>query len=335
MDPLSHAALGRTLLGWADGAAPRAVAAASILGALSPDVDAVIMPFGWDRYLRVHELGTHSLAGALVIGLVTAGVIRRFTRTAWPPLAYAATAGAVSHIVLDLVSSARLRILWPLSDRAFSLPFVAMADPWLAAILLGAAVGLLVRPAAARRIAGAGLIAAAVFLALKAVLAVRAQGAYETHRGDEIVQARMMGSRWASLTEWQIVDRTADRVRVWQAGAISGRASLILWWPAGPQTRLVPASQQLESVRNFLAAHPFGFAVTIPRPEGGSRVLWSDVRYCWRTAGIGRSAIEPIVSGPSGHIACAFWFGGEFDERGLPVRELIRVFGFTQTRIHR
>ena len=68
MDPLSHVAFSRTLIGVLP--SPRRIdgprgahVAAAVLGSLSPDIDAVFMPFGWDRYLRVHEVGTHTVEG--------------------------------------------------------------------------------------------------------------------------------------------------------------------------------------------------------------------------------------------------------------------------------
>ncbi len=52
MDPISHVAFGRTLVALtrSDGAT-RGTVGAAVLGSLAPDVDAVFMPFGWDRYL--------------------------------------------------------------------------------------------------------------------------------------------------------------------------------------------------------------------------------------------------------------------------------------------
>ena len=66
MDPVSHASFGRTLvaaLGTHQASSDRPVrgtVVAAVLGALSPDIDSIVMPFGWDRYLRVHETATHS-----------------------------------------------------------------------------------------------------------------------------------------------------------------------------------------------------------------------------------------------------------------------------------
>jgi membrane-bound metal-dependent hydrolase YbcI (DUF457 family) len=138
MDPLSHAALGGTLGAAARGdrRLPGAVPA-TIAGALAPDVDAVMMPFGWDRYLAIHEIGTHSIPGTVACALLVAMIVRRFVAEAsWRALVLAGWAGATCHVLLDLLSSARIRALWPIVDRQFSIPLVAMADPWLAALLV-------------------------------------------------------------------------------------------------------------------------------------------------------------------------------------------------------
>ena len=64
--------------------------AAAVLGALSPDIDSIVMPFGWDRYLRVHEIGTHTILGTVACGLLTAAVVRGFARSKYATLAAAA-----------------------------------------------------------------------------------------------------------------------------------------------------------------------------------------------------------------------------------------------------
>lgn len=334
MDPLSHAALGRTLLGVAGGeGSSRALAAAAALGALSPDLDLLLMPFGWDLYLRVHEIGTHALPGAIAAGMLTATVVRQFARGAdWIALAGAAVTGALSHVVLDLISSAHMRIFWPVNDLQVSIPLVAMADPWLAGILLAGAVTL-VWSGKARRTAALTLAAAAIFLSIKAVLAARAVEIYGARQNIVAPAApRVVEAKWASLREWHVLDRAGNRLRVWRANASSREATLMLSWPVAAETSLVSASRSLDTVRNFLAVHQLGFAVTIPRPENRLWVLWSDIRYCWDPGAEAALQMEPKIAEGSQHLACALWFGGEFDREGRPIRQIVKVFGFTQTR---
>jgi membrane-bound metal-dependent hydrolase YbcI (DUF457 family) len=496
MDPVSHAALGRTLIaafaaGRQRARPPRAWVAAAVLGALSPDLDAVLMPFGWDQYLRVHEIGTHTLAGTLACAVLTAAAVRVFAREGrYSSLLLPAWLGAGSHVLLDLLSSARLRPGWPLVDTVVSLPVVAMADPWLFALCVAGPVWIWIaerprdadfgghardadfadhkrdadlagrsrdadfadrlnrlrdadfgghvrdadfadhpqdadyadlsgrprgadhaddsdrsrdaalagpanqpterssrssfdglgaprarpagqpppklrRPAGAlakagaerglrdprerrrkgvrgtkspgleRRAAFAILAVMAAFLVGKSALGVLAFGNYRVARdaSPATVGARVIEARWAALNTWHVFDRAGSRLRAWRTGA--GRpAQEVFGWTIDPDMPLVNRSRSFSTVRNFLRAHELGFAVTIPRPGGGTWILWSDIRFCWDPASSGAPQVEPIVRSASANelIACALWFGGEFDARGRPVQEIVRLGRFTQAR---
>jgi membrane-bound metal-dependent hydrolase YbcI (DUF457 family) len=341
MDPVSHVAFSRTLIGLLpstrrlDGP-PRGCVVAAVLGSLSPDLDAAIMPFGWDRYLRVHEVGTHTIAGSLACALVTAAVVHAFARqSTYSWLALSAWIGAASHILLDLVSSARLRPGWPFVDTAVSLPLVAMADPWLLTLCVCGPVAIWVAGRSRVRQSGVVVLAAiAVFFLAKATLGILAFSSYmrASDRSSEIVLARAIEAKWASLSTWHVFDRTANRVRVWSAST-DGSALEVWSWPVEPDTTLVSASRSLSTVRNFLRAHELGFAVTLPQGEGRTVVLWSDIRFCWDTQP-DVSGLEPIAQSATGdrRIACALWFGGELDAEGRPLLEIVKVGGFTQTR---
>lgn len=334
MDPLSHAAFGRTLLALApEQHGSRSRAAAAALGALSPDLDAVLMPMGWDLYLRVHEIGTHTIAGAIGSGMLAAVVMRPFMRgTPWMAIAIPAILGSLSHLLLDLISSARLRVFWPLDDRQVSIPLVAMADPWLAGLLVAGAVALAWsgRP---RRVAAATVAAVALFLSIKALFALEALDAYDMKQDvASPVATPVVEAKWASLREWHVMDRTSDRLRVWRIRSGLPEPALILSWPVLAEAPVIAASRSLPVVRNFLRVHQLVLAVTIPQPDGRSRVLWSDIRYCWDPSSEGAPQLDPHITEGSHHLACALWFGGEFDRAGRPIRQIVKVFGFTQTR---
>ena len=334
MDPLSHVALGRTLLGLVHpDRSRRGLVGSVVLGSLSPDVDALLMPFGWDLYLRAHEVGTHTIGGAIACGLLTATLVHRFaSATPWRALSAAACLGSLSHVSLDLLSSARLRVFWPLIDRQLSVPLVAMADPWLAGLLGTGAVALWcrLRP---RPTAAVALTIAALFLSAKGFLLREALSAYAAARDVATpVAARVVEAKWASIREWHVMDRTSDRLRVWRTRAGSPRADLILAWPLGVETTTVSKSRSLPVVRNFLRVHQLGFAVTIPQPGNYSWIAWSDIRYCWNPGAETAPQLEPIIARDSQRLACALWFGGEFDPEGRPLRQIVNVFGFTQRR---
>ena len=368
MDPLSHAALGRTLgtLLPEDRGRPAGVAAAT-LGALSPDLDAVFMPFGWDRYLVVHEIGTHTIVGTFACAVMVGVAVWSFWRKApalsvlpgrhgsgrsqeavagesvvaagrhrapdvsWLGIAAAAWTGAASHVLLDLLSSARIRVFWPFADRQVSLPAVAMADPWLAAILIAGAVAIWIRHSHRRRLAVVALACALAFLLAKGMLASRAVAAYSAAQQNEQHGTAIVQAVWASLREWYVFDRTGSGLAAWRASAAPARAELVLEWPSSPDTPAITRSRRLPVVTNFLRAHHLAFAVSIPQ-EGGELVLWSDIRFCWDPSLPGAAQLQPVVTRGDRRLACALWFGAEYDAAGAPRRQVVRIGSFTQSR---
>ena len=102
MDPVSHVIFGRTIVAALEKRRPaRDSDAAPELPRCSapcrPTSTAVLMPAGWDIYLRFHEIGTHSLAGSILVGCAVGGpdslVRARFPD--WRALAAAGSLGAV------------------------------------------------------------------------------------------------------------------------------------------------------------------------------------------------------------------------------------------------
>jgi len=337
MDPVSHAAFSRTLIGLAPGGVVRGAVVAAALGALAPDLDAILMPLGWDLYLRVHEVGTHTIVGTTGCALLTAAVVRAFVRGGrFAGLILAAWTGATSHILLDLLSSARLRVGWPLFDTVVSVPLVAMAEPWLFMLCLAGPAAIWSARRRQQKAAISVLAVIAVFLLAKAVLGVLAFSSYRAARegAAAAVHARVIEAKWASLDTWHVFDRTADRVRHWRASARRGAAELVVSWPLESETASLEASRSLSTVRNFLRVHQLGFAVTLARPGDRHWVLWSDIRYCWDPGQPGAPQLEPTSQSPTSaaRIACAVWFGVEFDVDGRPIQQIVKIGGFTQTR---
>jgi membrane-bound metal-dependent hydrolase YbcI (DUF457 family) len=340
MDPISHVLFGQTLV-TAVGrppAATRARSTAAVLGALAPDADAVLMPFGWDIYLRGHEIGTHTVAGSLVLACLVAVLLRMFTRgMRFTDLWWPAWLGCLSHILLDIVSGARIQIAWPLPLGHVSLPLVAMAEPWLVAILVigASAMAWLRLRRRGTAVAVLGLVGA--FLVFKSIQLARALPTIAASAADAPVRSRVLEARWASLTEWYVFERQPDLLRQW-AVRTGAAPRLLLSWPVVAESELVTRSRSLDAVRNFLAVHDLGFAAEVAQMDGTTRVLWSDLRYCWRPDS--GAAADPdlarvlTTSSPAGpaRMACGLWFGGSFDRDGRPLSQLVKVGGWWQTR---
>ena len=321
MDPVSHAILGRTAIGAIrrDDRPCPGITAASVLGALSPDVDFVLMPVGWDIYLRAHEIGTHSVAGVILTGLASAGLVRlvrRGSQYRW--LAMAAVIGSLTHLMADIASGARIRPGWPLFDGITSLPLVAMGDPGPIAILLAGAILMGIRRSALRRIARVTLAVLLAFLCFKGggyALAVRRASSSADFA---VGEGRVVEARWASLDEWYALDRTAGTLRQWKLTTRSAPL-LVLTEPRPQETPLLAASRQLDTVRSFFAVHQLALARVRDEERGNRAVLWSDLRYCWK-------------ADAAGPLECGLWFGGLFDASGNPIRQRVWVGNWLQER---
>jgi membrane-bound metal-dependent hydrolase YbcI (DUF457 family) len=325
VDPVSHAVMGRVVVAAIEragraGASP-GMAAASVAGALIPDIDLVLMPFGWDVYLRFHEVGTHSIAGACVLGGLVAGVVRQCVPAArWRTLAWAAALAALSHLLLDVVSGARVAPAWPLVSTRASLPLVAMAEAWLASFFALAAIALWRVRAPRHRTAGAVLLLLVVLLGLKGLLYARVLEVLSADPRLGSRTARMSQARWGTWRMWHVYERHPDALRVWRVDAVSRTIAPVLEWPVTSDSPLIGRSRSLDTVSNFLRVHELGFAIERRVQSGATEVLWSDIRFC-RQGAAGADLVD-----------CALWLGGVFDPQGRPVTQVVRLPWWTQWR---
>ena len=317
MDPVSHAALGRTLIAL-DGRRRlgRGASAACILGALSPDLDLLRTLQGWDVYLRAHQGGTHAVAGAIGCALLTATAVRAAVRGAnWASLFVAAAAGALSHVALDLIAGGDIQPLWPVSTRAVALPLFAMGDPWLLAVFV-AALALLWR--ARRPRVAAGVLAIVLTMStVKAALFARAAGfdAVGAPAASDVRADAVFGS-WRA---WTFFHATADTASRWQVDALRGGTRLAFAVPRGIASEAAQASRSLPTVANLLASHAITIVRRRPGSDGRYAVLWTDLRYC--EAALAGS--EPV---------CRLWFGGEYESGGRLVDAVDYVGSLVQRR---
>jgi hypothetical protein len=217
-----------------------------------------------------------------------------------------------------------------------SLPLVAMGEPWLVAICVIGAAALAMSRRRPRATAVAVAAGVAAFLAVKAVLLAQTVPPPDSIVDQGPVLTRIVQARWASLTKWLVFDRRADTLTQWQI-EVGQPPTLLLSWPVLADSPLIRNSRALGTVRNFLGVHELSFAGEVPATNGGSQVLWSDLRFCWRPrVGDGEARREPTLSAmmPSGpaRIACGLWVGGAFDRNGRALRQLVKVGGWWQTR---
>jgi membrane-bound metal-dependent hydrolase YbcI (DUF457 family) len=344
MDPLTHIVIGRAVvaLGDREPRPPRGVAWSAVLGALSPDIDSAVALGGWDRYVRIHEFATHSVAGAMALAAVTAVVVTSIARlrdraalgrrSSAPPgrrpiapfgmLVAAAFAGALSHLILDIICGGRLQPAWPIAGTRVTVPLVAMADPWFIGICLA---GLLARWPARLPWRGVarGIVAVAVLLlAIKGVFLIRASRSAPTS-----MSLMAIDPHWASLTEWSVFERTPEMVRAWTIDGRGGAAAPAISHNLAVDTHLARASLSLDTVQNFLSVHEFTFPIERRGDDGGSEELWTDLRYCWTT-----KPDDAAMVRAGDATSCAVWAGGLYDAGGRAIMQLVRIGELVQRR---
>jgi membrane-bound metal-dependent hydrolase YbcI (DUF457 family) len=329
MDPLSHVLFGRTLIALDRHRClgPGAVAACA-LGALAPDVDVVVISRGWDVYLRVHEIGTHSILGSLTVASGAAALVHVVKRGGrYALLMLASSIGALSHLALDVFSGGTLGAGWPLFQGRVNVPLVAMADPWLMAVCITGAVALWIGRSSITPIAMGTVTMMGIVLALKVALLAMAVPQWKSATSSDGVVSHVVEAVWGSLTEWDICDRTPHALRKWRVNAFANAATLSFSVALESESPIVQASKSLDTVKNFLRVHQLGFATTAPTGKGGTRVLWSDIRYCW-------SGIDAAMARTSSglRVGCALWFGGTFDREGRPLMQIVHVGQWLQSR---
>lgn len=350
MDIVSHLIFGRALAAVAPRPADaprRGLTAATVIASIVPDVDAVLMPFGWDRYLLWHQRGTHALIGTLADAIVFAVVLRvllgvwpwprgeRAPAARLPHLVLAAWLGCLGHVLLDVISGGTIRLFSPFSATPYGVPWMAMADPLIG---LPLAVFLLAswRWRQPERVARFAWIVIIVIAALVAVKEASRRAALDLYlRSPEHqagIESPAIESGWASFTRWFAFDSAAEpgRRRVFEIDAWRGTMRPLFSRdftprPGAYSEELISASTRLETVRNLHALFDLTFVEFRPHHRDGGRtadgkndglvdVLWSDIRFCWPAD-------------------CALWFGGTFDQSTGALREQVVLVGsLRQTR---
>lgn len=330
MDPVTHAVTARMAAAIGRPALTRGAAVLSIVSGLAPDIDAVMMPAGWDRYLRVHEAWTHSVPGGLVLAALLAAAARRLTPEPFRPLFGIAALGVCTHIALDVISGATIKPGWPFSHTRTASGLVAMADPLLAVPVAAAFVVALIGRWKMRTIAPVMFAAVGIVLAAKGLSRHFAQAAFAPHAESAAV-ARHVHAEWGSPTRWWVYEKTADRVRLWNVDGWRATAARTLEWELAGTDDMVPGEQALSTVANFLRAHELPVRLAA-RSNEGIRVFWSDLRFCFRP--------DPRAGPPPGDplrpteaaIACGVWFGGQLGTDGSVRQEFVTIGDFVQAR---
>jgi membrane-bound metal-dependent hydrolase YbcI (DUF457 family) len=293
-----------------------ALFAALAAGTLA-DADRIAVLVGPSAWLRLQGAWLHSLAGALLLAALVAGVFlaleRRKTQPSAAPLSPAplfAAAGlaALLHVALDLCQSDGVALLWPFRARRTALDWTGGADPWILALLLA---GLLL-PALLRLVteeigakekgprgrtgAVLALAAVCVLLAARAVLHERAVALLDarTYRGELPLRVaafpeNLSPFHWRGIVETQSALHLLA-LNTGPGAALDPEAAQPTFKPE--TSKILEAAQNTESARRFLAVARFPKATIEKTPEG-YRVELHDLRHA--AAGSSERATAVVV----------------------------------------
>lgn len=182
MDPLTHTLVGANLAATRLGGKTRLAAAACVVGANLPDVDAILYFTGHeDLALGFRRGWTHGVLALVVLPFVQAGILKLIDRRAsfkW--LLGLSALSILTHPALDWLNNYGMRWLMPFRGTWFYGDSVYIMDPWLWLIL---GVGWLANRQPTRWLIGAWLFftgaivwvvarRSAAYVAIVAVVAV-------------------------------------------------------------------------------------------------------------------------------------------------------------------
>ncbi|HTO75652.1 MAG TPA: metal-dependent hydrolase [Thermoanaerobaculia bacterium] len=307
MDTVTHGLAGSVLARSAsDRPGARAALAVGLIAAMLPDLDILYLRTRLD-YLRYHRGWTHSFVVLPVFALLVALAARLvFRRTRLATLWLFAAIGIGSHILFDWITSFGTMFFFPISQHRYSLDWVFILDPIFTGLPAISLIGALVFRKHSRVIAAAGSAALMLYVAFCAVQHFRALEAWQ--RADQ----PPLGSRVAALPQflspfrWLGLSDRGDAVDVgffdvgpFARGTANPRppqrfkeifASLadfyppiarvrIQTFPQPPPSPALSAARAREDVEAYLHFARFPRAVVRSEADGGTEIVWEDLRF--------------------------------------------------------
>ncbi|MFZ5986090.1 MAG: metal-dependent hydrolase [Bacillota bacterium] len=140
MDPITHGVIGMAIskLAGNEISISDAATASIVIGSVFPDIDIVFQKWGDYAYLKNHRGITHSIVGLMASSVFIAFLLSAFyTDANVYSLMFWALIGGFSHTFFDIFNSYGAKLLWPFSNRKFSLSLLIIFDPVFLASLVG------------------------------------------------------------------------------------------------------------------------------------------------------------------------------------------------------
>jgi inner membrane protein len=287
LDNVTHAALGLAISEAGFPSLGRAGLALALVASELPDIDIFFgMGNAWSM-VTMHRGITHSLLLMPLAAATLAGIWWWFG-AAGAYRAYLALALVclLGHISLDVLTSYGTQILEPLSHHRFGLGWVAVLDPAVTLALLAGGIGAWWMrgsdPAAAARLALAGLVVTACYMgtgALQHARAMRVLQRQTASLGEPL--AADATPQLGTIFLWRLLYRNADTFWLARYNSLTGDLSGAQAVAASVDPALRPL---LESPRAKTFRH-FAGGLILPHLENGNpgALVLEDMRFSWPT----------------------------------------------------
>ena len=315
MEPITHLLFGANL-GRAGLNRKTAYATLALtLAAEAPDLDIVSRLGGPMFGLHHHRGFTHSLLGGFLVAAVVVGFVYVLKRI-WPPkksydevrgdpsprwgvLFVYAYLASLSHILLDFTNNYGVRPFWPFSGRWYSWDIVFVVEPVLLVLLTGGLVvplvaSLINQEIGVRQQGPPGKWAAR--FALLGVLLTWGLRDYEHRRAVAALESRTYENEtpmrvsafpyWGNPFRWYGLVETKKFYAGMHVDSLTPdvdpEGKLILHYKP-EETPITAAAKQTYPGRVYLdwAQYPTTETEALPKPPGGYRVRFIDLRYAY------------------------------------------------------
>lgn len=265
----------------------------------APDLDIVTGFHSSIAYLEHHRGFTHGIAGAVLLALGTALLVRFFVKDArLAALFLAGLAGTSLHIVMDLWTTYGTRALLPFDARWYAWDLVFIVDPWILAALV---VGPFLFGRTTRWRSTAALATISV---ISGYVLVRAE---LHHRALELARRQLAGEsvlRLAALPtplnpmRWRILADTGDAYNIGPVDLLTGRVEFTRRAKTPVSEPVTIARERSPIAAAFLDFSPYPW-LDVRSRDGGTEVIWKDLRFENRAR---QGFVARVLVGPDGRI---------------------------------
>lgn len=307
MDTLTHGLAGSVLARTAASRpGVRGALLTGMLAAMLPDLDILFLHSQLD-YLRFHRGWTHSFLVMPLFALAVALAVRLVFRGArLVTLWLFAAIGIASHILFDWITSFGTMFFFPLSHARYSLDWVFILDPVFTGIVVATLLATLLFRRRGRAVAAAGAALLVAYIGLCGILHARALAQWRRlDRPPDGVRVAVLPQflspfRWLGLAEHP----DAVHVAFFDVGPFARGAEdprpprrfsevlrslsdfypppermRIRHYPQPPPSSALEAARALPDVDAYLQFARFPLATLLAEPDGGTLIVWEDLRF--------------------------------------------------------